>query len=57
MWKNVTIETLILDFEENIYGKTISVHFDKKLRDICKFSSKNELKEQIERDIKEVTTL
>lgn len=55
--ENVTIETLILDFEENIYGKTISVHFDKKLRDICKFSSKNELKEQIERDIKEVTTL
>ena len=54
---NITLETLILDFDENIYGKTISVHFDKKIRDICKFSSKIELKEQIEKDINEVTNL
>lgn len=45
-----TLETHILDFDNNIYGRRINVAFIHKLREEKKFSSKEELKEQLEKD-------
>lgn len=50
-----TIEVHILDFDEDIYGKSIQVSFLEKIRDEQKFSSVEELKNQLEKDKK--TTL
>lgn len=49
----VTIESHILGFERDIYGKTIKVEFIKYLRGDVKFSSVDELKEQIAKDVKQ----
>ena len=43
----VTCETFILDFNEDIYGKEITVSFYTKIRDEKKFSSIDELSEEI----------
>jgi riboflavin kinase/FMN adenylyltransferase len=48
--KNLTIETHILDFNEDIYGKKIEVDFIKRIREEKKFNSLEELKEQLEID-------
>lgn len=45
------LETHILDFSENIYGRKIEVMFLKKIRDVIKFSSAEELRKQINKDI------
>lgn len=45
-----TVETFIFDFDENIYGETISVYFYKWLRNEIKFNSVDELKVQIKID-------
>lgn len=55
--KEMTIETHILDFDEDIYGKYIRVSFAKRLRDMIKFNGMDELKEQIHADIKKVKLL
>ena len=47
-----TVEVHILDFNENIYGKTIRVNFMHRIRDEKKFSGIQELSEQINRDIR-----
>ncbi len=47
-----TIEVHILDFNHDIYGTRIRVNMVKKLRDEKKFSSIQELSEQIKKDIK-----
>lgn len=52
--ENVTVESHILDFSGDIYNKHIRVYFHKKLRDDMKFNGIEELKEQIQRDIKKV---
>ncbi len=44
-------EVHILDFDKDIYGKTIKVTFVKRLRQEMKFSSVDELKRQIREDI------
>lgn len=44
------IETNIFDFNQDIYGKRITVEFLKKIRDERKFSSLDELKDQINYD-------
>lgn len=44
------IETHLLDFDGNIYGETVSLHFLEKIRDERKFSGVDELLAQIERD-------
>ncbi|MCD8209827.1 MAG: riboflavin biosynthesis protein RibF [Coprobacillus sp.] len=41
------IETYVFDFKDNLYGRTISVEFVKRLRDIRTFPSLEDLKEQI----------
>ncbi len=46
------IETHILDFEGDLYGKVIRINFHKHLRNIERFESETELKGQIIKDIK-----
>ena len=48
------LEAHLLDFNENIYGEKITVYFDAYIREIQKFVSPEKLKEQLEKDIKEV---
>ncbi len=50
--KEKTVETHIIDFNEDIYGKKIEVFFLKKIRDEKKFDSVELLKQQIECDMK-----
>jgi FAD synthase len=45
------IETHILDFNQDIYGQTVTVTLLKKLRDAINFSAPEELIEQINKDI------
>jgi len=45
-----SIEVYILDFKEDIYGKSISVKFIKRLRDEKKFKNREELTMQMELD-------
>ncbi|MBR5855948.1 MAG: bifunctional riboflavin kinase/FAD synthetase [Bacteroidales bacterium] len=50
-----SIETYILDFDEDIYGLDLTVKFVEKIRDEQKFTSLQLLKEQLEKD--KVSTL
>ena len=45
-----TVETHILDFDEDIYGLPLSIRFVRRIRDERKFSSLNALREQLEKD-------
>lgn len=47
----VFVETHILDFDNDIYGNEIEVSFLKRLRDEKKFSSVNDLIDQIKQDV------
>lgn len=47
-----TIESYILDFSGNLYGRSITLHFLARLRDELKFSSADELVEWIGRDVR-----
>lgn len=46
----LSIETHILNFNEDIYGKVIKVEFIERIRDEKKFDSIDELKEQLKKD-------
>lgn len=48
--KEISIETNILDFNEDIYGKIVRVEFLEKIRDEKKFNSMKELGKQIKKD-------
>lgn len=48
------IETYILDFDGDLYGKKIEIEFLKRIRDTKKFDSLKELKKQIEEDKKSI---
>lgn len=48
---NKTIETYILDFDNDIYDQTINIEFIKKLRNEIKFSSIEKLVNQMDADI------
>lgn len=50
--KRPTVETHILDFEEDIYGKNIEVFFLARLRGEKKFNNKDELVEQMHKDVR-----
>lgn len=45
------LEVHLLNFEHNIYGKTIHVRFKKKIREEIKFANVEELKKNIQADI------
>ena len=47
----LTIETYIFDFQDELYGKEISVAFYSRLRDEIKFDTTKELIEQLEKDM------
>ena len=46
-----TIEPFILDFDGDLYGKTLRLEFVQRLRDQVKFDSVDALLEQIDRDV------
>jgi riboflavin kinase/FMN adenylyltransferase len=48
------LEAHILDFNEDLYGKTIEVVFRQKIREETKFASLEELKKQISADVQQV---
>lgn len=48
------LEVHILDFNVNIYGKHIKVYFLSFIRDVIKFTSVEELKAQVQKDIEKV---
>jgi riboflavin kinase/FMN adenylyltransferase len=47
----VTIETYVLDFSRNLYGRNVTVEFLLRLREERKFSGKDALAAQIRKDI------
>ncbi|MGL5634811.1 MAG: bifunctional riboflavin kinase/FAD synthetase [Sarcina sp.] len=46
----ITVETYILNFSKDIYGKRIKVYFIEGIREQIKFNSLDELKKQLEKD-------
>ncbi len=46
----ITVETMLLDFDKDIYGEKITINFIRKLRDVRKFGSPEELRMQIYED-------
>lgn len=46
----ISLETHILGFEKAVYGETVKVVFEKRLRDEIKFANREMLKQQIEKD-------
>lgn len=46
----LSIETYILNFDENIYGEDLKIDFMAKIRDEVKFNSIDELKNQLKKD-------
>jgi riboflavin kinase/FMN adenylyltransferase len=53
----VWVEVHILDFDGDLYGKTLEVRFLEKIRDEARFSSLDELVAQIRRDVQAVRGL
>lgn len=47
------LEVFLFDFDRDIYGQIITVHFIKRLRDELKFSSIEALQDQMHRDVAE----
>ncbi len=45
-----TVEVHIFDFNQDIYGKEVTVYFKQRLRDEKKFGNLQELKQQLEKD-------
>jgi riboflavin kinase/FMN adenylyltransferase len=51
--RNMRLETHLFDFDGDIYGKLVEVHFHHKLREERRFENVQALREQIERDAKQ----
>ena len=51
------VETHLLNYKGNLYGKNMRVEFVQKVRDEQRFPSSEELKKQIEKDIREVEAI
>jgi riboflavin kinase/FMN adenylyltransferase len=49
--RGLLLEVHLFDFDEDIYGRYVEVHFKKKIRDEKHFQSLEELKLQIREDI------
>jgi riboflavin kinase/FMN adenylyltransferase len=52
----ITVETFIIDFNEDIYGQFVELEVYKFLRPIHKFSSLEEVQKQVNKDIEEAKT-
>jgi riboflavin kinase/FMN adenylyltransferase len=52
-----TVETHLLNYKGDLYGKDMRVEFVRKLRDEQRFPSSEELKAQIEKDVREVEAI
>ena len=50
----VTIEAHILDFDQDVYGQSVELEVRKFLRPIRKFSSLEEVQQQVKKDIERV---
>ena len=50
----MTLEVHLLNFKGEIYGEYVKIDFVHRLRDEVKFSSPQELVEQLERDVQSV---
>ena len=50
--KKILIEAHILDFDKDIYGDIVTVNFYKYLRGVQKFEGLEEVKKQVDNDIK-----
>lgn len=48
------VEAHVLDFNGNLYGKEVKLYFDEFMRDIQKFLSAYELKNQLQKDLKAI---
>lgn len=48
---SLTVEVHVLDFNQDLYGKSISIRLLQKIREERKFNSLNDLKEQISKDV------
>ncbi len=46
----ISVEAHIIDFDQNIYGQTLRLHFVERIRDEIKFNGIDELVQQISRD-------
>jgi len=45
------IESYIINFKANLYGKQITIHFEKKIRDEIQFDTPKDLSRQMEKDL------
>ena len=52
--ENMVVETYIDGYDGDLYGKVLTVYFVEKLREIVKFNSLNELKAQLEKDLRSI---
>lgn len=50
-------EAHVADFEGDLYGQYMTFELVEKMRDICKFDSVDSLKNQLEKDIKEINKI
>lgn len=55
--KELLLETHIIGFEGNLYGRTLSVRLLEKIRDEKRFSSISDLKDQLTRDYNAIANL
>jgi riboflavin kinase / FMN adenylyltransferase len=54
---SLRVEAHLLDFDDNIYERSLGLEFRLKIRDEMAFSNLDELKKQIERDVQKVREL
>ena len=47
----ILLEVHLFNFDQDIYGREVEVHFKKKIRDEVQFQSLNELQQQIHKDV------
>ena len=55
--EKVLLETHLFDFDQDIYGKYVEVHFKHKIRSEMRFQSVDDLKQQIQLDTAQAKTL
>lgn len=53
--QDTNIESYIINFNNNLYGKQIRINFIKKIRDETKFKTPDDLTQQIEKDLETAT--